>query len=150
MNARDVQKNARDVVRHFIPMIKEEDWQKSFDDSDYEVRYQFMGTVLGLTPSGKCYTFFANSNVDQCPKCKGDGCDFCGHLGSREAYLDYVWREAAEDFATRKGLTVENGEGSGSDIFLAEYREIKECRSLEDDAKEYNTMVNEVDRALGR
>jgi hypothetical protein len=35
--------------------------------------YFFLGTVFGLTPSGKFYTPFACSNVALCPFCKGDG-----------------------------------------------------------------------------
>lgn len=33
----------------------------------------FLGTVMSLTPSGKYYTPFANSNVDPCPGCNGKG-----------------------------------------------------------------------------
>jgi len=33
----------------------------------------FIGTVFSLCPSGKYYQPFACSNVDPCPKCKGEG-----------------------------------------------------------------------------
>ena len=33
----------------------------------------FIGTVFNLSPSGKYYQPFACSNVDICPKCKGEG-----------------------------------------------------------------------------
>ena len=42
--------------------------------SDYDGQKEgtdFIGTVFGLYPSGKYYTPYANSNVDDCPRCKG-------------------------------------------------------------------------------
>jgi len=33
----------------------------------------YLGSILSLTPSGKIYTPWANSNVDLCTRCKGEG-----------------------------------------------------------------------------
>ena len=33
----------------------------------------YLGSILSLTPSGKIYTPWANSNVDLCTRCKGKG-----------------------------------------------------------------------------
>lgn len=33
----------------------------------------YLGNILYITPSGKVYTPWANSNVDRCPHCKGNG-----------------------------------------------------------------------------
>lgn len=33
----------------------------------------YIGSVMNLTPSGKLYTPFANSNLDLCEKCQGSG-----------------------------------------------------------------------------
>ena len=78
----------------------------------------FVGTVFGLTPSGKYYTPWANSNVEPCPRCKGEGCDFCGQLGSREAYEDEVWDEAFRAELEKYGYFAESGEVCPTDIFV--------------------------------
>lgn len=36
-------------------------------------RTVYIGTVMGMTPSGKFYTPWACGNVDACPECKGSG-----------------------------------------------------------------------------
>ena len=33
----------------------------------------YLGSILSLTPSGKIYTPFANSNMDLCTRCNGEG-----------------------------------------------------------------------------
>ena len=47
--------------------------QELWEDKDFgeQERSIFIGTVFRLTPSGKYYQPFANSNVDACPHCKG-------------------------------------------------------------------------------
>ena len=49
-----------------------EEWEDS-DDSDMQVRRVYLGSVFGLTPSGKFYMPFACSNVMGCDNCKGTG-----------------------------------------------------------------------------
>lgn len=45
-----------------------------YRDEDGElVASLFLGTVFGLTPSGKYYLPFACSNVEPCPRCNGSG-----------------------------------------------------------------------------
>jgi hypothetical protein len=48
-------------------------------DPDREERQVFIGTVFGLSPSGKYYLPFACSNVDPCPRCGGRGYNFKKH-----------------------------------------------------------------------
>lgn len=48
------------------------DWEDD-EDGDGQARRTFLGTVFALMPSGKYYMPFANSNVDRCPQCGGDG-----------------------------------------------------------------------------
>jgi hypothetical protein len=77
----------------------------------------FLGTVFHLMPSGKYYQPFACSNVEACEECKGDGCDHCGGIGSREAYLDSLYQEALEAVAEANGMFVTSGEGDPCDVF---------------------------------
>lgn len=42
------------------------------DPGEYERRL-YIGNIATLTPSGKMYTCFANSNINRCHRCKGDG-----------------------------------------------------------------------------
>jgi len=85
----------------------------------------YLGTVFALTPSGKYYTPYANSNVEDCPRCHGTGqtasgkeCTWCCGLGSREAWLDQLWQEEIDRIADRFGLFVFGGEGDPCDIFI--------------------------------
>ena len=56
----------------------EKELNKAEPYEDIENKGQFiqtiyLGSILSLTPSGKIYTPFANSNVDLCTRCKGKG-----------------------------------------------------------------------------
>lgn len=42
-------------------------------DGEAIVGQAYLGTVFALTPSGKYYTPWANSNVESCSECDGDG-----------------------------------------------------------------------------
>ena len=86
---------------------------------------EFLGTVFALCPSGKYYLPFACSNVETCPRCKGNGstksgnhCTWCDGLGSREAYLDQVWYETLDAMGGRFGLYITSGEGDPCDLFV--------------------------------
>jgi len=63
--------------------------------------------------------------------CNGTGivlpsCSYCQGMGSREAFLDSVWQEAAEAEAEKQGCCVESGEGDPCDVFLTRYTEAEE------------------------
>ncbi len=68
-----------------LKAIREEldsvEWEDRFGDEGQQ-RSVFLGTVFSLTPSGKFYTPFANSNVERCPQCCGDG-SFPAHRKQR-------------------------------------------------------------------
>jgi len=57
---------------NIVKLVKDAD---VFESEDGDVEYQriYLGSIFTETPSGKMYTPFANSNVDVCPQCKGDG-----------------------------------------------------------------------------
>jgi len=78
----------------------------------------YVGSVFSLLPSGKFYTVWANSNLEPCSCCKGSGCDYCGGLGSREAFEDELWYNAVDEIASKCGLWLESGEGEPCDLFL--------------------------------
>jgi hypothetical protein len=64
----------------------------------------------------------------------GSTCTACGGLGSREAYLDELWREAAEAALETIGCSLTGGEGDPCDMFAAEYRDAPE-EDAEDEAE---------------
>lgn len=151
--------------------IDSQEWERV---DDYEEKRVYLGSIFNLTPSGKFYTPFANSNVDRCERCKGSGkvcghkssrvakrnqkryktmatlengrawflyhkhhrntaqnrfqkvCPLCFGVGSREAYLDGVWQEQAEEELNSIGLGLCGGEGDGCDLFAVTTRDIED------------------------
>lgn len=103
--------------------------RKQLPDCDYvyinDEGVQVAGVYLGtlINPSGKYYMPFACSNVEVCPRCKGEGCDYCGQLGSREAFEDSIFWEYLEEYASRCGACIEAGEGDPCDTFMVWYGE---------------------------
>jgi hypothetical protein len=69
-NIKEIRKRARatvnETVRHLTP-------DRQVTEEGGTEDWYYLGSVQGLTPSGKIYTSFANSNVSSCPKCKGEG-----------------------------------------------------------------------------
>ncbi len=59
-------------------------------------------------------------------------CKFCNGVGSREAYLDELYREKLEAEAAEVGLSIENGEGDPCDVFACEYRDRPEAEESDD------------------
>jgi hypothetical protein len=137
MNTRDIERSARQIIKNAF----KHGILSSYQDDDLNmVESIFLGTVFSLTPSGKFYTPFANSNVDTCKRCQGIGhtdkvertftdyegnlraefqtCPHCKGVGSREAYEDQVFNEELESAAGRAGWSIENGEGDPCDIFM--------------------------------
>lgn len=54
--------------------LDREDWHTVPGESDRQVRMEFIGTIMNLTPSGKYYVPFAASNVaGDCTVCGGKG-----------------------------------------------------------------------------
>lgn len=75
------------------------------EDFDFScVQSAFIGTIFTLSPSGKMYTPYANSNIKKCEKCLGSGCDDCLHEGAIEVAQDRVWREEMERRLLEIGL----------------------------------------------
>ena len=72
-------------------------------DDINEDRYlsTYVGTVMGITPSGKYYTAFANSNVS-----------------GKEAAIDQYFWELVDEALEEKGYWHEAGEGCSTDIYI--------------------------------
>lgn len=75
--------------------------QESYDCDGRMFGYAFLGTVFSLTPSGKYYTPWANSNASD-----------------NHAARDECWREALDKIAEEFGGWIENGEDDPCDIFF--------------------------------
>lgn len=104
--------------------LDREPWQDSYSDPDYqEEKLVYLGSVFVLCPSGKYYMPWACSNVDPCEACHGHGCDYCGDMGSREAFLDAIWYDKAESELETIGAFLQNGEGDPTDIFAVRVRD---------------------------
>lgn len=55
-------------------IVKLLDEAEVYEDEDgNKIQTIYLGSVLQLTPSGKIYTTYANSNVNLCNRCKGTG-----------------------------------------------------------------------------
>ena len=121
MDKRTIKNQAREHIADAVKNI--DTWETGEDWEGNKIKSYFLGTVFCLYPSGKYYMPFACSNVELCPKCKGEGCDFCGHLGSREAFEDSVFTENLEHYASKHNCWIQSGEGNPCDVFL--------CKSLE-------------------
>lgn len=115
MNKRQIKRQARELIKSAMRDLRTaETWER--DGELY--KSEFLGTVFSIMPSGKYYQPFACSNVDMCTHCKGEGCDYCGHLGSREAYEDELMDDYLQEYASKAGAWVESGEGDPCDLFL--------------------------------
>jgi hypothetical protein len=127
MDQRTIRREARELVKAGAEhLLTEESWEPdTWEPEIREYRGVYLGTVFAIMPSGKYYMPWACSNVEPCSRCKGQGCDFCGHLGSREAFEDDVMNEALQEYASKLGLCVEAGEGDPCDLFLNEYRDLE-------------------------
>ena len=86
--------------------LNNESWEQE-DDNNYESRRLYLGTVFNLVPSGKYYQPFACSNVNLL-----------------DEYLDNCWYKQAELELSKINCSLESGEGSASDLFAVEYRQI--------------------------
>jgi hypothetical protein len=89
--------------------IDTEEVQEDPDDlmNCVQRRMIYLGTIMNMTPSGKVYTPWANSNVSV-----------------KEAALDEVWREYMDRELERNNLSLEQGEGDYCDIFLVRYYDL--------------------------
>lgn len=75
--------------------------EDSYDESESPYGTTFLGTVFGLTPSGKYYLPYACSNVSE-----------------NEAKLDELWFEALDNIAKSFDGWIESGEGDPCDLFF--------------------------------
>lgn len=75
---------------------------------------RYWDTVFNLYPSGKYYTPWANSNVNEV-----------------EVLLDELWRAELDEWASRCNVYITGGEGDPCDLFMGWVREIDEAEFLE-------------------
>jgi len=87
------------------------------------VRSIYLGTVMSLAPSGKYYTLWA-SNLSLCPECKGEGCKYCGGVGSREGWEDAIFFDSLKQELEKLGLELEVGKSDPCDLFVVKTEEI--------------------------
>lgn len=69
----------------------------------------YLGSMFSITPSGKFYTPWANSNVSL-----------------KEAAIDELWQEFMEENLRMNDLSLEYGESDGTDMFLYRYYNIED------------------------
>lgn len=75
-------------------------WDSAIND-EHDMGSAYLGSSLNLSPSGKYYTPFANSNVT-----------------TREAYRDEQWFAALEQVAVEHHGWIECGEGDPTDLYF--------------------------------
>jgi hypothetical protein len=55
-------------------LLEQLDSSEIYEDEDgNKIQTIYLGDIRNITPSGKVYTPFAHSNVDECPRCNGQG-----------------------------------------------------------------------------
>lgn len=109
-----------DIIEKEMP---QQEWFE--EEPGLRTRQMFIGTVMALTPSGKFYTPWANSNVEVCEICANASdapCDedsACSEStgdpltgeGHCEVCRDAAWRQQLEKEADQHGYFVTSGEG---------------------------------------
>jgi hypothetical protein len=115
--------------------MKTQPWEKI--DEFTEERRIYLGTVMGLTPSGKYYTPWACSNVEVCEACAkasdapcddtapctGSSGDPLTGEGHCEVCRDAKWNQQLRDEAEEMGYFITDNEGCATDILVGETRE---------------------------
>lgn len=92
-----------DEVEEDLAVAAEDPERVAIEDGERRVEV-FIGTVAGLTPSGKYYTAWACSNVTE-----------------EEAEEDAAWWEQLEAEAEAHGCYVTQGEGDPCDVFVGRF-----------------------------
>ena len=114
-----IEAQAREWAKKWAAAVHAEtEIQEPDHDGDNPTKHIFVGTVFALCPSGKYYMPWAAGNLEACPKCRGKGCDYCGSTGSREAWLDEVWRDTIDQELSTLDCWMEGGEGDPCDLFV--------------------------------
>ncbi|RLG42607.1 MAG: hypothetical protein DRO05_00590 [Thermoproteota archaeon] len=121
MTKREIQRWAKEIIEDGIEKINNGRGEIYENEDGEKIVSVFLGTVFQIFPSGKYYTPWARSNLEPCPQCRGKGCNFCGNLGSREAFEDQLFYEELERQAEKYNAWITNGEGDPCDIFLEKY-----------------------------
>jgi hypothetical protein len=87
-------------------MMQSQEFESGYGYGENDSRRVFLGTVMSLSPSGKYYTAWANSNVTE-----------------SEIDTDETWYNALESQLSDMGYSLESGEGSSTDLFAVEYKD---------------------------
>lgn len=70
----DYRKNKDKTILNLEVVEQMLDDAEVYEDEDgNKLQTIYLGSILNLTPSGKFYTPWANSNLDYCPRCNGTG-----------------------------------------------------------------------------
>lgn len=86
-------------------------------DPGIEVRSVYVGSVMGLTPSGKYYTFWTTTQTEE------------------EVEADMEWWARNQEAAERLGLVLEASDLDPLDVLISEYRS-RGRQTVEEAAKE--------------
>lgn len=73
MKTSHLRKYARRLTVQAVDLLEKEGITRYDETNDQIVREVYFGNVLDIYPSGKYYLPFACSNVEPCPKCRGEG-----------------------------------------------------------------------------
>lgn len=104
MRITEIERKAKKLVEFALDSYAFEDYEPDGADDDTAYEAVHIGTVFSITPSGKVYTPFANSNVVRCPRCHGSGT-----IKPKTANPDRFAELEAQVFAESKKLVDEYG-----------------------------------------
>lgn len=85
--------------------MNREDWVDDTMNPGLQMRSLLLGTVMGLTPSGKFYMPWTSNQTED------------------DVDADAEWWERQQAAAEAVGLSIESGENDPCDIFAMEYRD---------------------------
>lgn len=86
------------------------------EDNERWLSNIYLGSILSLAPSGKYWTWWACSNVDD-----------------EEQVKDTVWFQMLEEEATKHGFWIESGEGDPLDLYAVRDATEEEVLKFADD-----------------
>ena len=82
-------------ILDLVELQRQLDSSEIYEDEDgNKIQTIYLGSILNLTPSGKIYYPFAHSNVDCCPRCKGEG-NIKNKHGKKKKF-DKLWKKEHE------------------------------------------------------
>jgi hypothetical protein len=128
MQETEIKEKAQQIVEDSIHRLEAIPWHTAESDSapmgleqTQEYRSIVLGTVFAILPSGTCRELM-HTTVESCPRCKGEGCEYCAYLGTRPAYEDVLMLEELKRYAEGYDASIKRDKAKRADLLLSQVR----------------------------